>query len=137
MFEPGGKKRDKKEFLAIQTSILEEDEWIIEGCSFSTFEMRFSKAETVIYFQFSRYICFWRIFKRLFNYKKEFSGLRVINWELVKYIWKFDKEKGFRIEELKKKYSNLNFYVFRTAKDVDKYLFSLKRESFLIRGRSS
>ncbi len=44
MFQPGGKKRDKMEFIAIQKAMLDEDSWIIEGCSFSTFEMRFSKA---------------------------------------------------------------------------------------------
>ena len=93
MFESNGKKRDKEEFLSIQKSILDEESWIIEGCSFSTFEMRFARADTFIYFQFARFLCFWRVFKRQFNYKKEFSGLRMINWELLKYIWSFDKDK--------------------------------------------
>jgi adenylate kinase family enzyme len=71
MFEPNGKKRDKQEFIAIQKAMLDEDVWIVEGCSFSTFEMRFAKADVLIYFHFSRLVCFFRLFKRLFNYKKK------------------------------------------------------------------
>ncbi len=45
MFEPDGKKRDKQEFIEIQKAMLDEDAWVIEGCSYSTFEMRFAKAD--------------------------------------------------------------------------------------------
>ncbi len=122
MFEPGGKKRDKQEFIAIQKEMLEEPAWIVEGCSFSTFEMRFAKADTLIYFHFSRILCYWRIFRRIFNYKKEFGGLRIINWELLKYIWNFDRYKRTRIEELRQRYPKCQFLIFKHPKDVDLYL---------------
>jgi len=125
MFEPDGKKKDKQEFIAIQQAMLGEKRWIVEGCSFSTFEMRFSAADVVIYFHFSRFVCYWRLFKRLFNYRKEFGGLRKISWELVKYIWNFDKEKRGRIEELRKKYPYLKFLIFKNQKDADLFLQTL------------
>lgn len=125
MFEPGGKKRDKKEFIEIQKAMLGEKAWVVEGCSFSTFEMRFAKADILIYFQFSRLICFFRLFKRLFNYKKDFGGLRAVNWEILKYTWNFDKEKGARIEELRRKYPETEFLIFRSQKDADRFLESL------------
>ncbi|MCH9632368.1 MAG: hypothetical protein S4CHLAM6_07010 [Chlamydiae bacterium] len=121
-FEPGGLKRDKQEFIEIQKSILNEKSWIVEGCSFSTFEMRFNRSDVLIYFHFSRLVCFWRLFKRLFNYKKSFGGLRVINWEILKYTWNFDKEKRSRIEELKRKYPQTDFLIFRRQKDADLFL---------------
>jgi len=124
-FEPGGKKRDKKEFLSIQKALVDEESWIIEGCSFSTFEMRFARADILIYFHFPRYVCIWRLFKRLFNHEKAFGSLRVINWELLKYIWNFDREKRGRIEELRKKYPQANFFIFRNQRDADKYLGDL------------
>lgn len=125
MFEPDGKKRDKLEFIEIQKALLDEESWIIEGCSFSTFEMRFARADTLIYFHFSRLICFWRVFKRLFNHEKAFGSLRVVNFEILKYIWNFDKEKRKRIEELRKKYPQVNFLIFKTPKDADRYLKAL------------
>lgn len=122
MFEQGGKKRDKQEFIETQKSMIDEKAWVIEGCSFSTFEMRFAKADVLIYFQFSRFVCLWRLFKRLFNYKKDFGGLRTINWDILKYTWNFDKEKRARIEELRAKYPKTEFLIFRTQKDADLFL---------------
>src|SRR5580700_1979189 len=117
MFEPGGKKRDKQEFIEIQKAMLDEKAWVVEGCSFSTFEMRFAKADVLIYFHFSRLVCYLRLIKRIFNYKKDFGGLRRINWELLRYIWSFDKEKRAGIEELRKKYPKTQFIIFRNQKD--------------------
>jgi len=124
-FEPGGKKRDKREFLALQKALVEEDAWVIEGCSFSTFEMRFARADVVIYFFLPRYLCFWRMIKRIFNYQKSFGGLRMINWELLKYTWHFDRDKRATIDALVKKYPTLDFRIFQTQQDADQYLDSL------------
>lgn len=92
--------------------MLDEEAWVVEGCSFSTFEMRFAKADVLIYFHFSRLVCFWRLFKRLFNYKSHFGGLRVITWEVLKYTWNFDLEKRARIEELREKHPSSDSATF-------------------------
>lgn len=119
MFEPSGKKRDKQEFIAAQKAMLDEKAWVVEGCSFSTFEMRFAKADIFLYFRFSRLTCILRLLKRLFNHKKQFGGLRTINWELLRYLWNFDREKRARIEELRKKYPQTNFLILKNQKEAD------------------
>jgi adenylate kinase family enzyme len=126
MFEPDGKKRDKKEFISIQKAMLDEESWVVEGCSFSTFEMRFASSDTLIYFHFPRILCVWRIFKRLFNHNKAFGGLKIVTWEILKYIWSFDKEKRARIEELREKYPQVNFLIFKNQNAADQYLRSLQ-----------
>lgn len=126
MFEPEGKKKDKQEFIEIQEAMLNEEAWVVEGCSFSTFEMRFAKTDVLIYFHFSRLVCFLRLFKRVFNYKKDFGGLRAVTWDILKYTWNFDKEKRDRIEELRQKYPQVEFLIFRNQKDADSYLKSLE-----------
>lgn len=130
MFEAGGKKRDKQEFIEIQKAMLNEKAWVIEGCSFSTFEMRFAKADVLIYFHFSRALCFWRLLKRLFNYKRDFGGLRLINWELLRYTWNFDKEKRTKIEELRKKYPQTDFLIIRDQKEADLLLKEIRRSAY-------
>ena len=122
MFESDGKKKNKQEFIALQKAMLNEEAWVVEGCSFSTFEMRFAKADVLIYFHFPRFLCFWRMFKRLFNYKQQFGGLRAITWELVRYTWTFDQEKRARIEELRTKYPQTKFVVFKNQKEADLFL---------------
>lgn len=122
MFEPDGKKKNKQEFIEIQKAILDEEAWIVEGCSFSTFEMRFAKADILIYFQFSRLVCFYRLFKRLFNYEKNFGSLRAVTKDILKYTWNFDKDKRLKIEELRQKYPQAQFLIFRNQKDADAFL---------------
>jgi len=128
MFE-GREKRDKKSFLAVKESLLKEEAWIIEGCSFSTLEMRFARADTVIYFDLPRMLCIWRVCKRLFSFDKhltETGCLNGINWALIKYIWNFNRDKRQRIEELSTQYPEAEFLVFHHSKDLDAYLEKLK-----------
>src|SRR5271154_5056681 len=81
MFD-GKKKRDRQEFLSVKEAMVREESWIIEGCSISTLEMRFARADTVIYFHLPRLLCIWRICKRLFTFDKNLADtgcLRGIN----------------------------------------------------------
>lgn len=124
MFD-GNKKRDKHEFLSVKKALLEQASWIIEGCSFSTFEMRFAKADTVIYFHLPRMLCIWRTIKRVFTFDQgnaETGCLQGINWTLIKYIWTFDRDKRSRIEELRKQYPHVKFVIFRDSQDPEIYL---------------
>ncbi|MCH9613431.1 MAG: hypothetical protein SP1CHLAM54_04320 [Chlamydiia bacterium] len=119
MFLPGGKKREKQDFLEIKKNLIEEPSWIIEGCAISSLEMRFEKSDTVIYFHLPRLLCIWRAFKRLFRCDKSMNDTpqgckKVFNLELVLYIWNFEKTKGPKIEQLRKKYPKVTFHEFKT-----------------------
>jgi adenylate kinase family enzyme len=69
----GNRKRDKQDFLIVKKALLTEPSWVIEGCSISTLEMRFAHADTVIYFQFPRLLCIWRLCKRLFFFDRKLA----------------------------------------------------------------
>lgn len=128
MFD-GKKKRDKQEFLLVKEALVKEKSWIIEGCSLSTLEMRFAQADTVIYFHLPRLLCIWRTIKRLLISDKNLADtgcLDGINWVLIKYIWNFDRDKRQNIEELHKRYPNVDFLIFRHSHEPDEYLEKLK-----------
>jgi adenylate kinase family enzyme len=88
--------------------------------------MRFAKADILIYFHFSRLVCFLRLFKRIFNHPKKIGGLRAVTWEILKYTWNFDKEKRQKIEELRKKYPQTYFRIFHNQKDANKFIEEVK-----------
>jgi adenylate kinase family enzyme len=130
----GRKKRNREEFLSVKEALVKEESWIIEGCSTSTFEMRFARADTVIYFQFSRLLCIWRLCKRILVCDKNLaeSGCLIgINWPLIKYLWTFDHNQKQNIAELKKRYSQVNFILFSRPKDPKNFLDKLKRENIV------
>ena len=126
MFD-GRKRIEQEEFLSIKEALVNGDSWIIEGCSISTLEMRFSRADTVIYFHLPRLLCIWRVFKRLFESDRhltETGCLNGINLKLIEYIWNFDRDKRQSIEELKERYPQVNFLIFRNTQDPEKYIDS-------------
>ncbi len=127
MFLPGGIKRDKEDFIAIQKQILKEPSWIIEGCALSTMELRLSKATACIDFNLSRFLCIWRIFKRLFVHDHTLQDTaegcsKVFTWEMIKYIWNFDRKKRKEIMSLQQKYPQVDYVTFKNSKEADRYL---------------
>jgi adenylate kinase family enzyme len=117
-------RRDQEEFVALQQSLVDQESWIIEGCSITTLEMRFSRAGTVIYFHLPRLLCIWRVCKRLFSHHHldESGCLNGIHWPLIKYIWNFDRDKRQRIEDLRQRYPQVHFLVFHHSRDLENYL---------------
>lgn len=129
MFE-GRKKRNKDEFLVVKEALIKEDSWIIEGCSISTLEMRFAAADTIIYLNLPRLTCIWRVCKRMFfsnDHLSETGCLNGVNWALIKYIWNFERDKREGIEDLRKRYPEVNFMVFHYQEDLEKYLEEFKK----------
>jgi adenylate kinase family enzyme len=129
MFTPGGKKRNKEEFIALQQEMLDQDGWIIEGCSTSTFEMRFAKAQTILYFRPSRPLCLFRALKRRFFPDKTLCDTaegcsKVFTWEMVKYTWNFDQDKKPLITSLLEKYPHLEMHTLTTRRAIEDYLFN-------------
>lgn len=124
----GKNKRNKAEFLKIKENLVNQDKWIIEGCSISTLEMRFKTADVIFYFDFSRFVCLWRILKRfLFKEKfiiKESGCLHGINWKLIEYIWNFKRDEGKIIADLRKKFPQVIFIELKNSKEVNRLLLS-------------
>ena len=85
--------------------------------------MRYQKADVCLYFNFPRYICYWRVFKRLF-YKHPAIDDRALNcketvrYSLIKYMWEFDKRVTSLLDVLKMKYPNVQFIELRNNNDI-------------------
>ena len=88
----GWKKRYpvKADFNALTESFALQDEWIIDGNYRDTLDMRFERADIIIFLDFPKWRCLWRVFIRIFNRKQPFDkaeGVKQkIDWELVKWI---------------------------------------------------
>jgi adenylate kinase family enzyme len=129
-FIANGVKRDREEFLSIHSALCEQDSWIIEGCALKALEIRFARADTVIYFQFSRLLCIYRVFKRLFIYDRSIRDTadrvsKIVSWEMLNYIWNFERDKTESIQALREKYPHVEFLVFRTTNDISRFIKNL------------
>lgn len=127
MFMPGGVKRDKEEFKAIQKEMVDEPSWIIEGCALSTLEMRLSEATACLDFNLPRLLCIWRTFRRLFIHDRTLEDTaegcsKVFTWEIIRYIWNFEKNKRQGIDRLREKYPQVRFISLKSSREVQEYL---------------
>lgn len=118
----GNTKRNRQEFLDLHQSLIQKESWIIEGCSTSTFESRFARADTVIYFGLPRLVCVGRVFKRLFSFDKalcrDTGCLDTVNFPLLQYIWNFERDKKHAIHDLIKQFPHLEYYELKSKNDV-------------------
>lgn len=117
-FESNWVERDYNEFLEIQQSLVNQDKWIIDGNSTKSFEMRYSKADLALYFNYPRYICYWRIFRRLFSKNKQIDDRaencpETARLSLLKYMWSFEERVSKQVADLKNKYPNCEFIEIR------------------------
>lgn len=122
-FESGWKERDYESFLKDQQDLVSQNQWIIDGNAIQSFEMRYSKADVCLYFNFPKPLCYWRVLKRLFKKDADIDDRanncqETVRWSLLKYIWHFEDRVSARLEELKNNYPNVRYIELHNDKDV-------------------
>lgn len=118
-------ERNYQEFIAIQQALVEQDEWIIDGNSTKSFELRYKRADVCLYFNFPRTLCYWRVFKRLI-YKDIAIDDRAdncrekVSWPLLKYMWGFEKRVNPILNLLKQNYPDVRFIEINSDTSLEK-----------------
>lgn len=124
-FKSNWLERDYQNFLEDQQSLVNQSKWIIDGNSTKSYEMRYVKADLALYFIYPRYICYYRIFKRLFYKDKQIDDRaencrETISFSLIKYMWNFETRISKQLANLKKRYPKCKLIEVRSDKDLKK-----------------
>jgi adenylate kinase family enzyme len=131
-FEANWKMKSPEKCFQIQQSFIHQPYWIIDGNCIScpdTFEQRFASADLIVYFNFSRYLCLYRILKRRFFRNKKFDdraeGCREsISWGLLKFAWNCELQFAPLIQRLKKQYPSKIFVEIKKIKNLNDLIAS-------------
>jgi adenylate kinase family enzyme len=127
--------RNYDEFLAIQQNLIDQDQWIIEGCSIRSLEMRYAEADICIYLTTPRWLCLYRLIKRLFFNNKHIDDraegcVESLSWNLIKYTWTFNYRRNHFVPNelayLRKQYPDVTFYTVRTKRECQQLTTKLK-----------
>ena len=122
-------ERDYGEFLDIQQKIVDQDAWIIDGCSLRSLEMRYARADVCLFFLYPRVRCIFRLFKRMFDKNPAIQDRpegcsESISWKLIKYAWTFEYRHNNRLpkqlEYLRKEYPHIIFYTIKNDCDLER-----------------
>ncbi|MEB6550443.1 topology modulation protein [Heyndrickxia sporothermodurans] len=91
-WKPGWVEVTEDEFRGAQEEVVKKDQWIIEGNYTSTYDIRASRADTIIYLELPLVVCLGRVLKRFF---KNIGRTRPdmgkgckekIDWQFIKFI---------------------------------------------------
>lgn len=126
----GWKKRyaTKGEFTSLVENLAKQDKWIIDGnYRSSNIDLRFDRADTIIFLDFPKWRCLWKAFTRIFNRKQPFDkteGVKnKIDWNLVKWIL------NYKTAEMKtrvaKHTDNKRVFVVRNNREIRRLLLKL------------
>lgn len=125
-WDVGWKERyaTKEEFNNVAKGFAEQDKWIIDGNYRGSMDMRFDRADMIIFLDFQKWRCILRVLKRAMNRKQPFDkteGVKnKVDWFLIKWIFNYPtnnmREKVLKYADKKK------FYILKNNKDISDFL---------------
>lgn len=137
-WKPNWVETPKGEWQEIVKEIIEGDEWILDGNFGSTMEMRIEACDTVIFLEMPRFVCVYRIFKRVAKYRNktrpdmaegcnEKFDLKFFGW-----IWNFEQTAKPRIKKLLDKFQNEKTIIrLKSKREVEKFFAHYSEHSVL------
>jgi adenylate kinase family enzyme len=132
-WRPGWKEAPKAEFLEAVEKALKKDAWIMDGNFGGTMEMRLKACDTVIFLDFPRTVCLYRVIKRRLTYRSRHrpdmsEGCNEkIDYEFLHWVWTFPKHTKAAIEERLKRFENeKNVIRLHSKKEVEEFIKKIK-----------
>lgn len=123
-FDADWAKRNTEDFLKDQRDWIEKETWIIEGNSIKTLSLRYQQADLCLYFKVNRWLCLWRVFKRLVLRRKTDclpnGCIDRPSWRLLSYLWTFEKRVSPILEKLKEDHPQTLIQTLETDQAANK-----------------
>ena len=114
---------EKNVFLERLSTVLEKDEWIIDGNYGSTMELRMAACDTVIFLDYPLDICLDGIKERRGKPRSDMPWIETEeDEEFIEFIKSYNEQQKPKVLELLEKYSDRNIIIFRNREQADEFL---------------
>ncbi len=97
-WQKGWVETNQADWVKIHQRLIKGNSWIIDGNYGNTLEIRLEASDVIIWLDFSRMLCLWRIITRYFKYKGTVrpdmaAGCQErLNLEFLQYVWNFSAQ---------------------------------------------
>jgi adenylate kinase family enzyme len=97
-WRPGWVSTPPHEWDRRTEGLINRESWVIDGSYTRTLDMRLTRADTVIHLDFSRYLCLWRVIRRVMKgYGRVRSDLgpgcpERIDFEFLRWVWNYRRD---------------------------------------------
>lgn len=92
-WQPGWVKRTPEEWRALQSALLDQDRWIVDGNYGAGFDLRFSRADTVVVLSLPRLRCLTRVLLRWLRHRGRDIQAKGcperFDAEFLRWVWRY------------------------------------------------
>ena len=114
---------EKIVFLERLSTVLEKDEWIIDGNYGSTMELRMAACDTVIFLDYPLDVCLDGIRARRGKPRSDMPWIETEeDAEFIEFIKKYNEQQKPKVLELLEKYSDKNIVIFKSREQANEFL---------------
>ena len=131
-WKPHWVETPRDEFRAMQRKIVAQEKWIIDGNYNSTLDERLPFADTILFLDYPRIICLFRVLKRQILYRKKKRPdinedcQERLSREFLRWVWNFPREGRVSIlNHLKHLEHNPTVVTFTGPKELSRWLSAL------------
>ncbi|MCE7934869.1 MAG: DNA topology modulation protein [Chlorobi bacterium CHB2] len=128
-WNPGWIETPRPEWKEKLSVLLTAERWVMDGNYGNTIAERAALADTIIFLDFSRYLCLWRAVKRIIHYYGRTRPDMApdcperFDLEFLRWIWNFPKHsRPLLIEGIRNHGTGKQVLIFRKPKEVRDFL---------------
>lgn len=122
---------DKGAWIKKVEELIRQPKWIIDGNYSSSFEQRFARADTILFFDFPRRTSISGVMKRRVYHRNKLredmpsDWKEKANWEFLRYVWKFRGDSRNTILKALEKHKDKTIHTFKNRAAAEKFLNNL------------
>jgi adenylate kinase family enzyme len=134
-WKPNWEMTSKEEQRVIQTDLVKRPEWIIDGNYGGTLDIRLDAADMIIFLDFKRTLCLYRVMKRALQYRNKRrpdmseGNKEHVDLDFYKWIWHFpENQRPGILEKFDRVSSDKEVIWLYTPKDVEDFIKRVKEK---------
>lgn len=123
-----GYEHDREAWIKRVEKLTSRSEWIIDGNYRSTFPLRFSRADTIIFLDYPRWRAIKGIYARRFRYHNKLRDDMPEGWrekiplDFFMFVWRFNKRYRPDITKAIEGKHDKKVFVFQSPREAQNYL---------------
>ena len=137
-WKAGWEKPSKAEWARTVDQLIAQHEWIMDGNFGGTLPQRLRRADAIILLDISRWICLWRVGKRLVKYRGRHRpdvppGCHErFDREFIRWIWNYpSRSRPAKLALLSATGPDQRVVILRSSGEVKRFLAETRREEEL------
>lgn len=126
-WKPGWVETPSDEWRVVLVDRLRADEWMVDGNYGGTFDVRFSRADTIVVIGLSRWRCLSRVLRRtLCNHGRSIQAdgcPERIDMKFLKWVWRYQKDGRPHLDAAIREHGGASTVIeLRTPREVAQFL---------------